>query len=123
MGAKVVKGKEGRGILEFLMKLVIHAMVDDAYYPDLKTICMAVEHDPSVVKKATIKATFESNTWECCMVGRKGHSSILGRALIMADCHGMDLTEYLAQCIQVGPGVMARNAQDPDACIYPEAFP
>jgi len=123
IGRAALDEKGNSGLLEAVMKIILHAMVDDAYYVDLKTLCEANAFDPMDGQKASIKATFLAKHWECSMLGRLGHASPLGRAHILADCHGMTLSEYLAQCLHCGPMVMAKNAKDPDAQDFPGAFP
>lgn len=123
MGVKALEEKGNSGLLETLIKIVLHAMVDDVYYQDLKLVCAAAEEDPIDGKTANIRVTFASKYWECQMVGRTGQASILGRANIMADCHGMKLSEFLAQCIHCGPAVMMQHAKLPDANDFPDVFP
>lgn len=123
MGRKALDEKGNEGLLEIVMKLILHAMVDDPYYVDLKKICEASAVDPMDGQKASIRALFLAKHWECTMLGRIGHASTLGRAHVIADCHGMTLSEYLTQCLHCGPEAMAKNAKSPDAQDFPEAFP
>jgi len=123
IGRTALEEKWNNGLLEAIMKIILHAMVDDAYYVDLKMLCEANIVDPMDGQKASIRATFLAKHWECSMLGRIGHASPLGRAHVLADCHGMTLSEYLTQCLHCGPAVMAKNAKDPDAQDFPDAFP
>ena len=123
MGRKALDEKGNHGLLEAVMKVILHAMVDDPYYVDLKTICEVNAAYPSEESKASIKVVFLAKHWECIMLGRLGHGSPLGRANLIADCHGMKLSEYLTQCLHCGPTVMAKNAASPEAQDFPEAFP
>jgi len=112
MVGKAVSEKGNKGLLETLMKVILHAMVDDAYYKDLKKVCEANALDPLDGQKPTIKTTFVGKSWECVILGRIGHASPLGRAHIIADCHGMTLSEYLTQCLHCGPTIVDINTDN-----------
>jgi hypothetical protein len=123
MGRRALEENGNNGLLETIIKIILHAMVDDPYYVDLKKTCEASAVDPMDGQKASISVVFLAKDWECTVLGHMGHASPLGMAHVIADCHGMNLFEYLTQCLYCSPTVMAKNDESASAQDLPEAFP
>jgi hypothetical protein len=90
------------GLINAIFAILFAAMTDDAYYPMLPAH-NKVEKKVFGAKDYDIIVVVNGSRWTVRFLGVKGYyGAPFGRAMFLADCHGMCLQEYLVYCLHMG---------------------